>query len=65
MRLSKEVVGVTPVKIYQGNEVGKTITFVGWGDTGSAGVASSSTVSDKKFRVAQNVITSNDKNVIK
>lgn len=56
VKLKQAVDGVTPVDIYTGSdELGKTVTFVGYGDTGDG--RSGPTKSDGLRRAAQNVVT--------
>lgn len=60
MKLSRPVEGIAPVALYTDtDEVGKTVTFVGRGDTGT-GLTGPKTM-DKKKRAATNKIENADK----
>jgi len=61
LRLNKPVPAsdATPIPVYRWNdEQGKRIEIVGWGDTGKAGIKGKNTHTDRKFRVAENIVTS-------
>ncbi|XGV94721.1 MAG: trypsin-like serine protease [Leptolyngbya sp. BL-A-14] len=60
LRLKDEVKHVSPVPLYQnGDEVGKQILLLGWGDfgTGDRGLPKFQLVNDGQFRLAENKIT--------
>ncbi|MEM9137836.1 MAG: trypsin-like serine protease, partial [Cyanobacteria bacterium P01_F01_bin.42] len=59
LKLSGEVDHVSPIALYTGsNEVGKTVTLLGWGDygTGDRGIAREQAINDGLFRQATNQI---------
>jgi len=65
LELEDEVSGVTPYPVYHGDdEVGKTLTFAGWGVAGAAGQVKEKQCEDGDetgdLRHAQNVITKAD-----
>jgi len=55
VQLDKPVQGVTPVSLYAlDDEIGKIVTFVGWGDTGTG--LTGPVISDHKLRAATNKV---------
>lgn len=59
MKLDRSPPSTIPrIPVYEWkDEVGKRMELMGWGDTGKAGIKRRQTKTDRKFRVAENVVT--------